>query len=148
MKSRNVVYGLAIGIAWLVLVSVGTQEVAAQNALQKAIRGATGMTCGFMELPGNIHDTSVKEGAAKGWTLGFMKGIVMIPVRTVVGVYEFVSAPIPAPADFQPVLDPGTPFGYWNSSLREQSLAASPPPPPPAVQPSAVQAQPSVEEKQ
>lgn len=143
MKSRYVGYGLVLGLAWVVLLSAGTQDAAAQNALNKAVRGAAGMTCGFMELPGNIYDTGAREGAAKGWTLGFVKGIVMIPVRTLVGVYEFVSAPIPVPENFAPVLDPPTPFGYWNSSLREQNLSANPSPSPAVAQSSAGMARPS-----
>ncbi len=155
MKSRNVSFGLAVGIALAALVFAGTREAAAQTAGDKAIRGAVGMTCGFLELPGNIHDTSVKDGAVKGWTLGFMKGIAMMPLRTLVGVYEFVTFPIAAPDNFAPVLNPGTPFGYWNSSMREQSLAVNPPPPVMTTQqpgvnapPSAVTAQPYTEEKQ
>ena len=87
------------------------------------------MTCGFMELPGNIYDTSVRHGAAAGWTLGLLKGIAMIPARTVVGVYEFVTFPVPAPPFYEPVMNPSTPFGYWNNNPRIQGPTVILPPP-------------------
>ncbi len=127
MKTKT--WLMILGIALAVFVFAGPREAAAQSPGDKLARGFAGMTCGFMELPGNIYDTSVRHGAAEGWTLGLLKGIAMIPARTLVGVYEFVTFPIPAPPFYQPVLNPSTPFGYWNSSLREQSLAVILPPP-------------------
>jgi len=71
------------------------------------------MTCGFLELPGNI----VKETEAKGPVgipVGLAMGVGMIVTRELVGVYEFLSAPFPVPAGFRPILRPEYPWGYFN----------------------------------
>ena len=85
----------------------------AQTAVRKLGRGLAGMTTSFLELPGNMVAETRDQGAAIGIPLGFAKGLGMIVVRTLVGVYEFVSAPIPAPADYRPLLRPEFPWSYF-----------------------------------
>jgi putative exosortase-associated protein (TIGR04073 family) len=85
-----------------------------QDKLAKFERGFANMVGGVVELPGCIADTSRKDGPWMGFTLGFFKGIGMIPVRTVVGVYETFTFYVPAPSDYAPVLKPPTPFNYWD----------------------------------
>jgi len=85
----------------------------ADTAAHKFGRGLAGMTCGFLELPGNI----VKETKAKGPVgipVGLAMGVGMIVTRELVGVYEFVSAPFPVPAGFRPILRPEYPWGYFD----------------------------------
>ena len=55
-----------------------------------------------------------KKGAA-GAALGFAKGLGMIVPRVLVGVYEFVTCPIPAPADFRPILEPEFPWSHFET---------------------------------
>ena len=85
----------------------------AQTAVRKLGRGLAAMTTGFLELPGNIVVETRERGAAEGIPLGFAKGLGMIIPRELVGVYEFLSAPFPAPADFQPILQPEFPWQYF-----------------------------------
>jgi hypothetical protein len=40
----------------------------------------------------------------------------MIPVRELVGVYEFVSAPLPIPDDYRPVLHPEYPWDHFEGA--------------------------------
>lgn len=94
----------------------------AQTAVRKLGRGLAGMTTSFLELPGNVVAETRDQGAAVGIPLGFAKGLGMIVVRTLVGVYEFVTAPIPAPADYRPLLRPEFPWDYFeegSTSARE-----------------------------
>lgn len=84
----------------------------ANSAAQKLGRGLAGMTCGFLELPGNIVKETNAKGIA-GLPNGFAKGLGMIVTRELVGVYEFISAPFPVPADFKPVLQPEYPWSYF-----------------------------------
>jgi len=84
----------------------------AQTAARKFGRGLAGMTCGFLELPGNIVKKTDEEGAI-GVPIGLAYGLGMIVVRELVGVYEFVSAPFPAPAGYRPILSPEYPWGYF-----------------------------------
>lgn len=86
------------------------------TAASKLGRGLMQMVTGFLEFPGNIYAESRDDGLASGLTIGFAKGIGMIPVRELVGVYEFVTAPIEVPDDYQPVLDPPVPWDYFEGS--------------------------------
>lgn len=97
----------------------------AQTALRKAGRGLAAMTTGFLEVPGNIYKGSVEDGVGGGF-LGFAKGLGMIVPRTLVGVYEFVSCPIPAPSNFRPILDPEFPWGYFSASGHSEASRSSP----------------------
>src|SRR6185369_4465747 len=63
------------------------------NAMSKLGRGFAGVTTGFLELPGNMVAVGRDEGTVGAMTIGFAKGLGMIPVRELVGVYEIVSAP-------------------------------------------------------
>jgi len=105
---------------WLIAASVlglalgGALPASAQTAPDKFMRGLAGMTTGFLEVPGNIVAETDDRGPAEGIPLGFVKGLGMIVVRELVGVYEFVSAPFPAPPDYRPVMKPDYPWGYFN----------------------------------
>ncbi len=94
----------------------------AQTATRKFGRGLAGMVAGFLEVPGNMVAETRAKGPAEGLPLGFVKGLGMIVVRELVGVYEFVSAPFPAPADYRPIIEPEFPWSYFQES-------SSPPPP-------------------
>jgi len=85
----------------------------ADNAADKAGRGFAAIATPFLEIPGNIIDTSEREGAAAGWTVGLAKGIGMSIIRPPIGVYELLTAPIPAPANFEPILQPEYPWSYF-----------------------------------
>src|SRR5215470_5380112 len=98
----------------------------AQTAVRKLGRGLAAMTAGFLELPGNMVKETHERGPAEGIPLGFAKGLGMIVPRTLVGVYEFLSAPFPAPAGYRPILQPEFPWGYFERS--EPPPAAEPPP--------------------
>ena len=112
-----------IAAATLVGLSVLPSVAMADTAVDKLGRGLAGMTTGFLELPGNIVAESRDRGGTAGATIGFAKGIGMIPVRELVGVYEFVTAPLPIPDDYRPVLHPEYPWDYFEgaSSARAAS---------------------------
>ncbi|TMA55880.1 MAG: exosortase system-associated protein, TIGR04073 family [Deltaproteobacteria bacterium] len=99
----------------------------AQTAGRKFLRGLAGMTTAFLEVPGNMVAETRARGAAEGIPFGFAKGLGMIIPRVFVGVWEFLSAPFPAPPDFRPIIEPEFPWGYFES----QPAKAPPPPPPP-----------------
>jgi putative exosortase-associated protein (TIGR04073 family) len=90
----------------------------AQTAVDKFGRGLAGMTLGFLELPGNMVRESDRRGAAEGIPLGFAKGLGMIVVRELVGVWEFISAPFPAPAGYRPIIEPEYPWDYFDGGRR------------------------------
>jgi putative exosortase-associated protein (TIGR04073 family) len=94
----------------------GVALAAEQSAARKAGRGLAAMTCGFLEVPGNIVAETRSRGYAWGFTLGFATGLGKIVVRELVGVYEFVTAPFPVPAGYQPIIQPEFPWGYFEES--------------------------------
>ncbi len=84
------------------------------SAARKAGRGLAAMTTSFLEVPGNIVKISRERGPVWGFTLGFVIGLGKIVPRNLVGVYEFLTAPFPAPPDFEPMLEPEFPWGYFD----------------------------------
>ena len=92
----------------------------ANSAARKAGRGLAGMTCGFLEVPGNMVKLYRERGPAWGFTLGFVQGLGMIVVRELVSVYEFVSSPIEVPPGFEPVIQPEFPWDYFSEGRRSR----------------------------
>jgi len=100
----------------LVLLLASAAPAEAQTATRKFLRGLAGMTTAFLEVPGNMVAETNDRGAAGGIPLGFAIGCGMIVPRVLVGVYEFVSAPFPFPAHYEPILKPEFPWGYFEGT--------------------------------
>ncbi|MCX6901291.1 MAG: exosortase system-associated protein, TIGR04073 family [Verrucomicrobia bacterium] len=101
-------------VAAAAFVCLSGPYASAQTMRDKLQRGFANMAGGVVEIPGCVADTTRKHGPWMGYTVGFLKGIGMVPVRTVVGVYESLTFYVPAPSDYEPVLKPATPFNYWD----------------------------------
>ena len=106
---------LAVALFTTVLLA---SPAAAQSAGRKFGRGLAAMTTCFLEVPGNMVAETNARGAATGIPLGFAKGLGMIVPRVLVGVYEFVTAPFPAPAGYRPILQPEFPWDYFDGGSR------------------------------
>ena len=100
---------LAIGIL------VSPTRSRADTAWEKGGRGLASMTTPFLEIPGNIVETTDRHGALAGWTNGLARGLGMAIVRPPIGFYELVTAPIAAPKNFEPILEPEYPWSYFGS---------------------------------
>jgi putative exosortase-associated protein (TIGR04073 family) len=81
------------------------QEVV-NGMANKAARGTANIATGWLELPKQIYLTSKEEGVAKGLTVGPLKGIGMMLVRTLAGVGETATFFIAYPGFFDPYFDP------------------------------------------
>lgn len=99
---------LGIGIALALPV-----PATGQTAGRKFVRGLAGMTTAYLEVPGNMAAETRRRGPAGGLPLGFALGCGKIVPRVLVGVYEFLSAPFPAPSRYRPILEPEFPWGYF-----------------------------------
>jgi putative exosortase-associated protein (TIGR04073 family) len=97
-----------------VLVAPGAAE--AQSAARKCGRGLAAMTTGFLEIPGNIVKESRATSPARGFTLGFVKGLGAVVVRELVGVYEFVTSPFELPKGYAPIIQPEFPWSYFDDA--------------------------------
>lgn len=102
---------LIAGITVLMLFSA--QNASAYSAADKSLRGLAGMTTSVLEIPGNMVKESNAQGPAIGIPTGLAIGLGMTVTRTLVGVYEFLSAPFPVPAGFRPILTPEYPWDYF-----------------------------------
>ncbi|MBL7068959.1 MAG: exosortase system-associated protein, TIGR04073 family [Candidatus Omnitrophica bacterium] len=80
----------------------------AQTPAVKLNRGLVNALTGLWELPVDVLRTCKQEGAPKGLTVGLVRGLVMGVYRTLVGIYEVVTFPVPAPAGYRPITDPPT----------------------------------------
>lgn len=96
------------------LVAPGAAE--AQSAARKCGRGLAAMTTGFLEIPGNIVKESRATSPARGFTLGFVKGLGAVVVRELVGVYEFVTSPFELPKGYAPIIQPEFPWSYFDDA--------------------------------
>ncbi len=109
---RIAMYAVHVGILSTPVLSQAVEYTAAR----KAGLGLAAMTVGFLEIPGNMVAESRERGAGAGIPLGFVFGLGKLVVRELVGVYEFVSCPFEAPADFQPIIEPEFPWSYFEES--------------------------------
>ncbi len=76
----------------------------------KATRGVENTTLGFVtEVPKTIYYDSVDHGIPYGTTVGAVRGVAMGVVRTLAGVYEVATFPVPVPPGYKAVLHPEYP---------------------------------------
>lgn len=101
-----------VGLA-VVLVVVVAARADAQTWERKCVRGLAGMTLGVLEVPGNMVAETNARGPGEGLPLGFAKGLGMLVVRELIGIYEFLTTPLPAPEGFAPILQPEFPWDYF-----------------------------------
>jgi putative exosortase-associated protein (TIGR04073 family) len=116
---------ILIAAAAVALLAGTATESAAQSAARKAGRGLAAMTTAFLEVPGNMVREAERRGKAEGLPVGFAMGLGMIVVRTLVGVYEFVTCPFPAPAGFRPIIEPEFPWSYFDHGSAAAARARS-----------------------
>jgi putative exosortase-associated protein (TIGR04073 family) len=114
---------MTLRIWGLLALLVIASPAGAQTAGRKFGRGLAGMTTAFLEVPGNIVAENRERGPAEGIPLGFAKGVGMIIPRVLVGVFELLSAPFAWPDNYQPILKPEFPWGYFEGG------GSAPPPP-------------------
>jgi len=117
---------LSSGAIAILAVAVWSPAASADSPLHKAGRGLAAITTPFLEIPGNIKVTTEEHGAPAGWTEGFAMGLGMTVIRPVVGVYELITAPFPAPSNYRPILAPEYPWSYFGSG-DNSGVAAGPP---------------------
>jgi putative exosortase-associated protein (TIGR04073 family) len=111
LPQRSAVFAAIALIAFFGLLA---STASAQTAARKAGRGLAGITCSFLEIPGNMVEVTRRDGAVQGWTVGLAVGLGKFVARTLVGVYELVTAPFAAPPGFEPILEPEFPWGYFD----------------------------------
>ncbi len=83
---------------------------------RKFQRGLANIALSPLELSRSIADMNAKDTFIPGWFTGFLHGSAAAFCRASIGVYEVVTAPIPFPANYKPILDPEFPSELAESS--------------------------------
>jgi len=92
--------------AALALASAGA-ALAAKPAV-KLTRGVTNLYSGWLDVP-NQMAREKKEGSSAPWVIsGLFRGLAEGGRRTLLGVWDIVTFPIPTPAYDRPAMDPPT----------------------------------------
>lgn len=69
-------------------------------------RGVVNTLFGFVEIPKQSIKRAIDTNHSYGYASGMFIGIGYFIIRELAGVYEIISFPIPAPANYTPVMDP------------------------------------------
>jgi putative exosortase-associated protein (TIGR04073 family) len=83
------------------------------EVMRKLGRGVTNALTGIVEVPKKMYLISKNDNLAMGLTWGLVKGAGVGLLRTAAGLYETVTFPIPAPADYEPIIHPEFVFEEW-----------------------------------
>ncbi len=83
------------------------------DPLRKLGRGLTNTLTGVVEIPKKVILISKKDSPWLGLTWGWVKGLGVGMLRTASGLYETLTFPIPAPADYEPMVHPEFVFEEW-----------------------------------
>ncbi|MBM3887870.1 MAG: exosortase system-associated protein, TIGR04073 family [Verrucomicrobia bacterium] len=109
LKTLAVAAAICLSTASLMAAEAGGDNA---TAGAKFTRGVVGLIFGWLELPGQMYDVAVKDGAGMAATVGFAKGLGMVAARYLVSTVEFVTFPFPI-NDYKPLLEQEYPWGYF-----------------------------------
>jgi len=104
MKNKSAV--IIISLIIVCLLALQSTSFAQNNMLRKLGRGFANVATGAIEVPKAIQETFYEEGPVAAGSWGLFDGLYKFVARTVAGVYEIVTFPIPFPADYAPIVQP------------------------------------------
>lgn len=123
MSARRLII---VGIALVALVSGHVTAVCAEErtgpaaAGRKAIRGLANSGLGIVaELPKTIYYDTLEDGPLYGLTIGILEGLSWGIARSLIGIYEVVTFPLPIPTGYHPILRPEYPVEAGKTDLFE-----------------------------
>ncbi|MCX5686721.1 MAG: exosortase system-associated protein, TIGR04073 family [Candidatus Omnitrophica bacterium] len=99
MAKRFVLIGVII-----LLVASFAMPAYCDDSLKKLGRGVCNIGTCPVELFLQTSRVNNSDGPMAAFTYGVMKGVAMMCVRAVVGVYEVATFPIPVPKNYEPIL--------------------------------------------
>jgi putative exosortase-associated protein (TIGR04073 family) len=88
----------------LLLVASFAADAYCDTPIKKIGRGICNILTCPLEFVAQIGQVNKSDGPMSAVTYGVAKGVVMVLVRGVVGVYETVTFPLPFPPDYKPIL--------------------------------------------
>jgi len=109
-RAMALVVGLVVVIGGLVARAMA-EEMVPPAAAEKAVRGMANAGLGVVvELPKTVYYDTLEDGPLYGLTVGVLEGLSWGIARTLVGIYEVVTFPFPAPEGYRPILTPAHPY--------------------------------------
>ncbi len=102
----SVLLVVASGVNRLACADAGNGTPTGEKMFAKLGRGLANAVTGWIEIPRQMRDESEVSGLGVGLTWGLAEGVGYAIARTIAGVYEIVSFPVPMPEDYRPVIDP------------------------------------------
>jgi len=113
MKSlRRILSGLTITAALAAAAPMASADEEGWTAGKKLGRGFIGLVFGWLEVPAQMYDTAVKDGAGMAFTVGVAKGLGNMCARYIASTVEFVTFPVPI-NDYKPLLRDEYPWGAF-----------------------------------
>jgi putative exosortase-associated protein (TIGR04073 family) len=109
--------GALLAVVGFVLANPALAGAQEYTAARKAGRGLADITTGFLEVPAHMIERTRQHGPWLGVPFGFAEGLARFVQREVVGVYELVTAPFPAPAGYEPVLEPEFAWDHFDDAI-------------------------------
>lgn len=122
MPSR-LALGLVLAAAIVVVPPAQAEEPVplGEQIAKKFVRGIVNLSTGWMELPRQVYEVGRTEGWVMGALRGPLDGIGMSFARTVAGVLEIATFPVPLPT-YKPIL---TPRYAWESDTSPDVMTAT-----------------------
>src|SRR3990172_5025905 len=109
-QGLNAVFMAGVLVCGLVA-AAAAEEMVPPAAAEKAVRGLANTGLGVVvELPKTIYYGTLEDGPLYGLTVGVLEGLSWGIARTLVGIYEVVTFPFPAPEGYRPILTPAYPY--------------------------------------
>ena len=94
-----------------VVTAANAEDLVAPAAAEKAVRGLANAGLGVVvELPKTVYYDTLEDGPLYGLTVGVLEGLSWGIARMLVGIYEVVTFPFPAPDGYRPIYTPAYPY--------------------------------------
>ena len=81
-----------------------------RKAMDKLTRGLLNILTGWVEIPKRSVESTRASGLGVGVTWGLLRGAGYGFVRTVGGVYDVITFPVPVPSGYRPLMRPAYVF--------------------------------------
>lgn len=114
MKSlRRILTVFTVSAALAALTPVVCADEEGWTPGKKLGRAFIGLVFGWLEVPGQVYDTAVKDGPGMAATIGLAKGLGNMCARYIVSTVEFLTFPVPI-NDYKPLLKDEYPWGAFD----------------------------------